>query len=182
MACDTAQSVFAAITRSGPSTVRDVDDDDGGASGDDTVAGRGPGAAVLRGQGAATAAVAAGGAVGAVARYALGAVAPVAEGTFPTTTFAINAVGCLLMGVLVVVVTEVRDAHPLVRPFLGVGVLGGFTTFSTFAVEGDRLLAGGHLALAGAYLAGTVVTAVLAAAVGMGLTRRVAVRPSGGAR
>ena len=130
----------------------------------------------------ATAAVALGGATGAVARYAVGTFSPVAEGAFPTSTFAINVAGCLLMGVLVVVVTEVRDAHPLVRPFLGVGVLGGFTTFSTFAVEGHRLLTGGHLLLAGLYLAGTVVAAVLAATLGMLLTRRVALRPAGGTR
>lgn len=159
-----------------------MDDDDGGAPGGDARADRAPAPAALRGQGAATAAVAVGGAIGAVARYALAAVAPVAEGAFPATTFVINVVGCLLMGVLVVVVTEVRDVHPLARPFLGVGVLGGFTTFSTFAVEGDRLLTGGHLALAGAYLAGTVVAAVLATAAGMALTRHVAVRPAGGAR
>lgn len=125
-------------------------------------------------QGASVVAVAVGGALGAVARVLVGGLFPVAEGTFPTSTFAINVGGCLLMGVLVVMVTEVREAHPLVRPFLGVGVLGGFTTFSTFAVEGHRLLTGGHLLLAGLYLAGTVVAAVLATAIGMRATRRVA--------
>lgn len=141
---------------------------------EDVVAGREPGSAVLSGQGAATASVAVGGGLGALARYGVGTVFPVAEGAFPTSTFAINVVGCLLMGVLVVVVTEVRDAHPLVRPFLGVGVLGGFTTFSTFSVEGHRLLTGGHLVLAGIYLGGTVVVALLATALGMVVTRRLA--------
>lgn len=149
---------------------------------EDVIASREPGTAILRAQGAATAAVAVGGALGAVARYAVGIGFPVAEGTFPTATFAINVGGCLLMGVLVVMVTEARDAHPLVRPFLGVGVLGGFTTFSTFSVEGHRLLTGGHLLLAGLYLAGTVVACVLAAAIGMLVTRRVAVGHAGGAR
>lgn len=144
---------------------------------DDQIAGREPGAAVLRGQGRAVAVVALGGALGAVARWGVGLALPPSPGTFPLGTFLINVVGCLLMGVLVVVVTEVRDTHPLVRPFLGVGVLGGFTTFSTFSVDGEQLLTGGHLGVAAAYLAGTVVAAVLAAALGMALTRRAAVRP-----
>ena len=126
---------------------------------------------MLRGQGAATAAVAVGGAVGAVARYALGVVAPVGEGTFPTTTFAINVGGCLLMGVLVVVVTEIREAHPLVRPFLGVGVLGGYTTFSTYSGDVHRLVADGHARTALVYLAATAITALAAVGAGVSLTR-----------
>lgn len=132
---------------------------------------------VLRGQGPAVAAVALGGAIGAVARYGVGLLLPAAPGTFPTGTVAINVVGCLLMGALVVVVTEGRAAHPLARPFLGAGVLGGFTTFSTFAVDGLLLLQGRHLLLGGAALGGTALAAVGAAALGMALTRRLAVGP-----
>lgn len=141
-------------------------------SAEDVVAGRPPGTPVLRGQAGPTAAVAVGGALGALVRWFLETAHPAAPGTFPTTTFLINVVGCLLMGVLVVLVTEARESHPAVRPFLGVGVLGGFTTFSTYAVEAHQLLTGGHLVVAGLYLVLTVVTALLAVVLGLVLTRR----------
>jgi CrcB protein len=131
---------------------------------------------MVRGQGAAVLAVAVGGVLGSLARWAVGLALPTPTGAFPWATFGINVLGSLLMGVLVVVVTEVRDAHPLVRPFLGVGVLGGFTTFSTFATDAQSLLAGGHRGAALAYLLGTVVGAVGACAVAVAVTRRVAVR------
>ena len=140
---------------------------------DDVVAGREPGTAVLRGQGRAVGVVSAGGALGALARWALENAVPVAPGEFPWVTFGINVSGALLIGVLVVVVTEVRDAHPLVRPFLGVGLLGGFTTFSSYAVEAQQLLTGRHLAIAGAYLVATVLAALAAVTLGMALARRV---------
>ena len=147
--------------------------------GDDLIAGREPGTPVLRRQGAAVAAVALGGAVGALARYAVGVAFPAAPGAFPLGTLGINVLGCLLMGVLVVVVTETRDAHPIVRPLVGVGVLGGFTTFSTFAVDTEALLGAGPggpgaVATGLGYLAATVVGSVGAAAVGLAVTRRVA--------
>ena len=133
----------------------------------------GPPPGVLRGQGAATAVVSLGGALGALARWGLGLALPAAPGTFPLGTFLINAAGCLLMGALVVLVAEAREAHPLVRPFAGVGVLGGFTTFSTFATDGQLLLAGGRPVLGGLYLAGTAGASVGAAAVGLAVTRRL---------
>jgi fluoride exporter len=130
----------------------------------------------MRGQIGAVAVVAAGGVLGSLARWAVGLALPTPAGSFPWATFGINVLGSLLMGVLVVVVTEVREAHPLVRPFLGVGVLGGFTTFSTFATDAHALLAGEHRATALAYLAATVVGAVGACALGVAATRRAAVR------
>ncbi|MCD2186080.1 fluoride efflux transporter CrcB [Actinomycetospora soli] len=145
---------------------------------DDVVAGRPPDAPLLRRQGAAVAAVALGGALGALARWGLGLAFPTPHGAFPTTTLLINVVGCLLMGVLVVHVAEVRTAHPIVRPFLGVGVLGGFTTFSTFVVDAQQLLASGRPGTALAYLAATTVGSVGAAWSGLVLARATA----GGAR
>jgi Integral membrane protein possibly involved in chromosome condensation len=68
-------------------------------------------------------------------------------------------VGCLLIGVLIVAVTEWTVAHPLVRPFLGTGILGGFTTFSTYAVDAEQLLTTGRVTTAVAYLAATLVGA-----------------------
>ncbi|WP_436495502.1 fluoride efflux transporter CrcB [Actinokineospora sp. HUAS TT18] len=117
------------------------------------------------------AAVAVGGAVGALVRYWLVSVVPVKSGGFPLGTLLVNSVGCLLIGVLMVAVTEMRNVHPLVRPFLGVGVLGGFTTFSTYAEEVRALLAPDTLLVGMAYLLGTVLCALAAVAAGMRLAR-----------
>ena len=65
-------------------------------------------------------------------------------------------VGSLLIGILMVLVVEVWEAHPLVRPFLGVGIFGGFTTFSTYVVDVQRLVDAGAAGTALAYLAATL--------------------------
>ena len=123
------------------------------------------------------AAVAAGGALGALARYGLLLAWPTRPGAFPWGTFAINVAGCFAIGVLMVVVTELRPAHPLVRPFLGTGVLGGFTTFSTYAEEIRALLRPEWMATAVLYLAGTLVAALAATVAGMRLTRLATAGP-----
>ena len=135
-------------------------------------AARPPVVAPLRGQGRATVAVAVGGALGALARWGVGLGLPTTPGAFPWGTFLINVVGCVAIGVLLVVVTELRTAHPLVRPFLATGVLGGFTTFSTFSVDAQHLLLGGHVGVGVAYLAGTLVAAVAATWLGAAAARR----------
>jgi CrcB protein len=117
--------------------------------------------------------IAVGGAVGALARYGVGLVLPTVPGRFPWGTFLINVVGCLLIGVLMVLVTDVFTGWPLLRPFLGVGVLGGFTTFSTYANEARGLLRPGSVPVAFGYLAGTLVSALLAVLVGMVVARRL---------
>jgi CrcB protein len=126
---------------------------------------------LLRTHGAVLAAIAAGGALGSLARYGLGVAFPPGRTGFPWATFGINVLGSLLIGVLMVLVVEVWEAHPLVRPFLGVGVLGGFTTFSTYVVDVQRLVDAGAAATALAYLAATLVAAVAAAYVGLAVTR-----------
>lgn len=115
--------------------------------------------------------ISSGGALGAAARYGIELALPPAPGGFPWTTFAINASGCLLIGVLMVLVSEIWPHRPLIRPLLGVGVLGGFTTFSTYIVEIQRLVTLRQLGLALGYLAGTVVAAVAAAYLGTAATR-----------
>lgn len=125
----------------------------------------------LAGQRPAVAAVAVGGMVGALARYGLSVAIPTPAGGFPTSTFLVNVIGCLLIGVLLVALTELTHAHPLLRPLLVTGVLGGFTTFSTYAVDSEHLLAGGHLGTALAYIGGTLVAALAAAGTGVALTR-----------
>lgn len=128
----------------------------------------------MRGDMALVAVVAAGGAIGALARYGLTRAIPVQSGQLPWATAITNVTGCFLIGILMVVVTEVWSAHRLLRPFLGVGVLGGFTTFSTYAVEVRGLVADGHVPLAFAYLVGSVVAALAAVLAGLWITRAAA--------
>ncbi|MER5178728.1 fluoride efflux transporter CrcB [Streptomyces sp. NPDC002896] len=142
----------------------------GAGSGAGPVATRVP--VLLRGQGPVIAAVALGGAAGAAARYGASLLWPTAPDSFPWTIFAVNAVGCALMGVLMVVITEGRQTHRLVRPFLGTGVLGGFTTFSTYAVDIARLTDLREAGAALGYLALTPVVALAAVWAGSAATRR----------
>ncbi|MET9320148.1 CrcB family protein [Streptomyces sp. NPDC003038] len=128
-------------------------------------------------QGRVLAAVAAGGAAGASARYGISLLWPAGPAAFPWATFGINVAGCALIGVLMVLISEGgRSAHPLVRPFVGVGVLGGFTTFSTYAVDFSRLLDEGEAGTALAYAGLTVVAAVGAVWAAAAVTRRVVAR------
>jgi fluoride exporter len=130
----------------------------------------------LAGQGRALGVIAVGGAIGALARYGLGLALPHAAGTFPLATFIVNVVGGFLIGVLIVVVTEWTQAHPLVRPFVVTGFLGGFTTFSTYAVDAEQLLAAGRVGTALLYIAGTLVAAVAATWLGILAARTVRTR------
>lgn len=117
-------------------------------------------------------AVALGGALGATARYAFALWWPAQQGGFPWATFWTNVVGCAVIGVFMVVITEVPSAHRLVRPFFGTGVLGGFTTFSTYAVDIQRLIDHGHPRTALAYLAATLTAALAAVWLAAAATRR----------
>jgi CrcB protein len=114
-----------------------------------------------------TGAVAAGGALGSAARYGLAHAWPAPPHGFPWATFVINVTGCLAIGLLYGV-----DRRPAVRAFGGTGVLGGFTTFSTYAVESDGLWRADRPWLAVAYVAGTVAAALCAAWLGATLIRR----------
>lgn len=109
-----------------------------------------------------------GGAIGTAVRASLAQAFPPADGAWPWATFAVNVVGSFLLGGLVATVSG-REVGRLryVRPALGAGVLGGFTTYSTFAVEVDRLLSGGAFGLGLAYAVLSVVLGVLAAAAGV---------------
>lgn len=117
--------------------------------------------------------IALGGALGAVARFGAAQAWPTAATGFPFTTLAVNVVGCLVIGVFLVAVTEIFSAHPLLRPFFGTGVLGGFTTFSTYCADIERLVTGGRAGIALTYLAATAVAALAAVTVGAWSTRRI---------
>jgi CrcB protein len=110
--------------------------------------------------------IAAGGTAGALARYGL-AVAIAHDGTaFPWATFLTNISGCLVMGLLMFLVTEVWPPRRYARPFLGVGVLGGFTTFSTFATDTRGLLAGGAAGTAFVYVVASLLGGLIAVRLG----------------
>ncbi|QKV94903.1 CrcB family protein [Streptomyces sp. NA02950] len=124
------------------------------------------------GQGPVVAAVAVGGGIGVTARYGASLLWPTPAAAFPWTTLLVNTVGCALIGVLLVLVDEVWAAHRLLRPFFGTGVLGGFTTFSTYAVDFKRLLGEGRAATGLLSLAGTLLAAMAAVWAGAMATRR----------
>ncbi|MBF6053435.1 fluoride efflux transporter CrcB [Streptomyces eurocidicus] len=142
---------------------------------------RAPGRAQGRrdGQGPVVCAVSLGGGLGAAARYGAGLLWPTPAGAFPWTTFLVNTVGCALIGVLLTVIAALPAPHRLLRPFLGTGVLGGFTTFSTYAVDVQRLAADGRLPTAVAYVVGTPVAALAAVWAAATATRRLTVRRTG---
>jgi CrcB protein len=129
--------------------------------------------------GSVVAAVALGGALGSAARWALAEAMPHARGELPWATLLTNVVGCALIGVLMVLVAERWSDHRLVRPFLGTGILGGFTTFSTYVVDTRTLVATGHAPTATAYLLGTLLAGLLAVVLGLRLTERLAGRLAG---
>jgi CrcB protein len=128
---------------------------------------------VWHGQGSVVAVVALGGGIGATARYAAARLWPTHMDGFPWTTFWVNVVGCAVIGVFMVVITDVWAAHRLVRPFFGTGVLGGFTTFSTYAVDIQKLVAAGHPRTGLAYLAATLLAALAAVWLAVTGARRV---------
>ena len=115
--------------------------------------------------------ISAGGALGALARYGIGSAWPHDPAGFPWATWTVNVTGCLLIGVLMVLVTERFRAHPLVRPLLGVGFLGGYTTFSTYSGEVQQLVTAGAARTGLLYLFGTLVTALAAVQLGITVTR-----------
>jgi CrcB protein len=125
-----------------------------------------------RGQADVVAVIAAGGALGGLARWSLTHLLP-QQGGLPWATFIANVSGCLALGALMVVLLEVRPPGRYARPFAGVGLLGGFTTFSTYTSETRDLLLDGRAPLAMTYLFGTLLVCLAATWAGMALTRRL---------
>jgi CrcB protein len=118
------------------------------------------------------AAIFAGGVVGAVARTGVVDAFPPRPGEWPWTTFAVNVAGAALLGYFV---TRLQERLPLSayrRPFLGTGLCGAFTTFSTMQIELLDMLDAGRYALAAGYAAASVAVGFLAVFVATRLTRR----------
>jgi CrcB protein len=110
--------------------------------------------------GSVLAAVAVGGAIGACARHGLLVAFPDVSPGFPWTVFAVNVVGCFVLALLPAF--EVVRRRPLLPPLLGTGVLGGFTTMSTYADQARALVAGGHAGTAATYVVGTLAACLAA--------------------
>lgn len=116
-------------------------------------------------------AIAFGGAAGAGARYALSLAFPYRPDGFPLATLLANVAGCVLIGALMAAITEATSPHRLLRPFFGIGVLGGFTTFSTYVVEVIEAGIAGHARVVLVYGVGTVLASLAAVLVGLVVTR-----------
>jgi CrcB protein len=112
-------------------------------------------------------AVAAGGAFGAPIRYELSVSVHVAPGSFPWSTFWINVSGSFLLGLVLTVVLERWPPTRYVRPFVAIGGLGAYTTFSTYSVETDLLFRDGHVALGLAYALGSLAAGGVAVYLGI---------------
>src|SRR5881227_3164761 len=112
------------------------------------------------------AAVGAGGFLGALGRYELGVAWPTPAAHFPWTTFTINVSGAFLLGLTLTLLLERMGSTRYLRPFFCVGVLGAWTTMSSFAVEGDLLVKDGHSLTAPTYVVATLVVGIAATWVG----------------
>lgn len=125
----------------------------------------------LRGRWDILAVIAGGGALGSAARYGVAEVLPHDVGVFAWSTVAVNVCGGFLLGFLMVFVVDVWPPTRYVRPFLGVGILGGFTTFSTYMVDTRTMLTSGRATGASLYLFGTLAIGLAVVWLGIGAAR-----------
>ena len=89
---------------------------------------------------------------------------------FPLGTFAVNFIGCILPGVFVGLGLEKNSTLPL-KEFAAIGVLGGFTTFSTFGLESFEMLQAGHFKMTAIYVLGSIVLGLGGIGLGILITR-----------
>jgi CrcB protein len=140
----------------------------------------------LRRRGPVYAVIAVGGFAGGNARYALGLVWPDVPGQYPWTTFGINVSGAFVLALLLVLILEAWEAPTWLRPLVGTGFLGAFTTFSAVAFALDRFAAADQWLLFCSYMGFSVLGGLAAASFGVVLgrswvaarTRRAAVLPA----
>lgn len=107
--------------------------------------------------------VALGGGIGSCLRYLIGLIPLKESFTFPVKTLVINLLGCFVIGLIAALAVRNSSLSPKTVLFIKTGLCGGFTTFSTFALETETLIKTGHIGLAVLYVA-------LSVAVGVGLT------------
>lgn len=129
-------------------------------------------------------AVAIGGAIGACARHAMDLLIPGPDDAFPTATFIVNLTGAFILGVVLELALRfapdptVNNTARRLRPFLITGMLGGYTTFSTYMVEAHGLVLANQPVLAGVYVFGSVLAGVLCVLLGMTFGHRVFGQPA----
>jgi CrcB protein len=108
-----------------------------------------------------------GGVFGGLARYGIGLAAPARSGEFPWDIFAINLSGAFALALVLVVVLEILPPTRYVRPALGTGFLGAFTTFSSLATASDQLAAHHHQGLGAIYVVASLAGGLLATILGL---------------
>jgi CrcB protein len=124
------------------------------------------------------AAAALGGVLGALARWGVARALPSPTGGWPWATLLVNVTGCALIGLLLALLLARCPRHPWLRPFLATGVLGGYTTFSTFAVDVVELVDDGAVGTAVAYVAASVLGGLLAVVAGLSAGRALLRSPA----
>ena len=105
--------------------------------------------------------VGAGGAIGAIGRYLIGLLPMNPENGFPLKTFLINVIGCFIIGIIAALADK-NAVNPNLVLLIKVGICGGFTTFSSFALETEGLIAKGSIGVALMYVILSLVCGVLA--------------------
>ncbi len=105
----------------------------------------------------------------------------VAPDSFPWATFTVNVSGAFLLGLVLTLIIERWPPSRYVRPFVAIGFLGAYTTFSTFTVEADLLVKNGAVAVAGLYVVGSLLAGFVAVYLGI-VTGRLRPRERGRAR
>ena len=110
--------------------------------------------------------VACGGAIGASLRYGAGFIIAKPQNLFPWATWSINILGCFLAGIFFAFTQKYPTLQNETRLFLMVGILGGFTTFSSFGLETFQLIRQGQLPIALAYTVSSVILGVIFLAIG----------------
>ena len=118
-------------------------------------------------------AVGVGGGLGALARYYIAGAIQSAVTTFPWGIFVVNISGGLMMGLIVEASALKLNLSPELRAFLTVGILGGYTTFSTFSLDSALMLQKGQYIAAAGYMIGSVVLSILALFAGLWIVRSI---------
>ena len=114
-----------------------------------------------------------GGAVGALARTGIADLWPHPARGWPWSTLVVNATGSALLGVLLVVLARRFPRDRYARPLLGTGILGGYTTFSTFSVDAAQLVRFDRPGVALGYVVASIAAILLGCVLGLGLARRL---------
>jgi CrcB protein len=130
-----------------------------------------PGGARVRAS--VVAVVALGGVVGTLARYAVSRIVHVAPGSFPWSTLTVNVTGSFILGLLLTLMVHRWPPTRYARSFLAVGILGAYTTFSTYMTDADVLVKDRHADIAALYVIASLVLGIAAVSLGILLGRRV---------